>query len=141
MNTALDKITAFIRKHHVMTVATVAGGRPWTAHVFYAWVADRGLFVFTSGGETRHGAEMAVCADVAAGIALETRTVGRLQGLQVEGTVRKAEGTELDAARRAYIKRFPYAAVAELSLWLLDPSLMKLTDNTLGFGKKLIWTK
>ena len=41
--------------------------------------------------------------------------------------------------RRCYIKRFPYAAVAPLSLWMLRPKMMKLTDNTLGFGKKLIW--
>lgn len=136
------KIEDFIRKHHVMTLATVgADVRPWCAHVFYAWLPDERLFVFTTETKTRHGAEMESRADVAAGIALETRTVGRLQGLQVGGSVRRAEGAELETARRAYLKRFPYAVVAELSLWVLEPSLMKLTDNTLGFGKKLIWTK
>lgn len=122
-----------------MTVATVAGGKPWCAHVFYAWLPDENLFVITTDGKTRHGAEMEANAAVAAGIALETRTVGRLQGIQIEGAVRKADGAELDAARRAYLKRFPYAVVAELSLWVLEPSQMKLTDNTLGFGKKLVW--
>lgn len=136
----IGRITAFIRKHHVMTLATVSGGRAWTAHVFYAWMPDENLFVFTSEGKTRHGAEMEANAHVAAAIALETRTVGRLQGLQIEGVVRKAEGADLDAARHTYIKRFPYAALSELSLWVLEPSLMKFTDNTLGFGKKLIWT-
>ena len=38
-----------------------------------------------------------------------------------------------------YIKAFPYAAVADLSLWRIEADMMKLTDNTLGFGKKLIW--
>ena len=138
----MDKIAAFIRRHHVMTLATVSGdGRPWTAHVFYAWLPEQGLFVFTTGAETRHGAEMETAANVAAGIALETRTVGRLQGLQIEGTARRAEGAELAAARRAYLKRFPYAVAADLHLWLLEPTRMKLTDNTLGFGKKLIWQK
>jgi uncharacterized protein YhbP (UPF0306 family) len=84
---------------------------------------------------------MSACGRIAAAIALETRVVGRLQGLQIEGEVRMAEGVELAAARRAYLKRFPYAAVMEQPLWILEPAMMKLTDNTLGFGKKLIWTK
>jgi uncharacterized protein YhbP (UPF0306 family) len=157
----LAKIEAFVRKHHVMTLATVgADGKPWCAHVFYAWMpgekeagADAngqtgaekrskpGCFVFTTDGHTRHGAEMEANARVAAGIALETRTVGRVQGLQIEGTVHPPEGADLEKARRAYLKRFPYAAIAGLSLRLLEPSLMKLTDNTLGFGKKLIWER
>jgi uncharacterized protein YhbP (UPF0306 family) len=167
----IEKIAAFIRKHHVMTLATVgADGRPWTAHAFYAWMAGEksaggkvyetekgadekvhardkgadgepqaGCFVFMNNPATRHGTEMTACPHVAAAIALETRVVGRLQGLQIEGEVRMAEGSELEIARRAYLKRFPYATVMEQPLWILAPSLMKLTDNTLGFGKKLIW--
>ena len=32
-----------------------------------------------------------------------------------------------------------FAALAELTLWALVPDYLKFTDNTLGFGKKLIW--
>ncbi len=148
----LDRIAAFIRRHHVMTLATVGeGGHPWCAHVFYAWMAGEkgtdGLkdavgFVFTTDPATRHGAEMEAGGRVAAGIALETRIVGRVQGLQIEGEVCRPSGSDLEKARRAYLRRFPYAAAAgELPLWILVPTHMKLTDNTLGFGKKLIWTK
>lgn len=136
----LGRIAAFIRKHHVMTLATVgADGRPWCAHAFYAWTGES--FVFMNNPETRHGTEMGACSRVAAAIALETRIVGRLQGLQIEGEVRRVEGDEFEAARRAYLKRFPYATAMEQPLWVLLPDLMKLTDNTLWFGKKLIWTK
>ncbi len=140
MGHELDKIAAFIRRHHVMTLATVgADGGPWVAHAFYAWMAREAWFVFMNNPATRHGAEMTACERVAAAIALETRVVGRLQGLQIEGVVRLAEGDTLDVARAAYLRRFPYAAVMEQPLWVLEPGLMKLTDNTLGFGKKLIW--
>jgi uncharacterized protein YhbP (UPF0306 family) len=135
------RIEGFISKHHVMTLATVsADGGPWAAHVFYAWLSAENLFVFTTDTSTRHGTEMSADARIAAGIALETRTEGRVQGLQIEGQVRHVEGTELKSARAAYLQRFPYAALAPLSLWILEPRQMKLTDNTLGFGKKLIWT-
>ena len=137
-----ERIAAFIRKHHVMTLATVGGdGRPWVAHAFYAWMPDEKSFAFMNNPATRHGTEMTAHPHVAAAIALETRVVGRLQGLQIEGEVRLAEGEALEAARRAYLRRFPFATVMEQPLWILEPALMKLTDNTLGFGKKLIWTK
>ena len=76
-------------------------------------------------------------ANVACAINLETRVVGKVQGLQVCGVVRR--GDEQD--KSTYIKRFPYAAVAPLNIWAIEPSFMKLTDNTLGFGKKLIWKR
>ena len=80
------KIKSFIRKHHVMTVATVGtDGKPWVTHVFYARMpreksedsdSKPGYFVFMTDPETRHGTEMTECTRVAAAIALETRIVG-----------------------------------------------------------------
>ena len=71
----------------------------------------------------------------AASVVRETRIVGMVQGLQLCGTV--ARGDEED--KRRYLHRFPYAALAELPLWALVPDYLKFTDNTLGFGNKLIW--
>jgi uncharacterized protein YhbP (UPF0306 family) len=74
---------------------------------------------------------------VAASIVLETRTVGKIQGLQITGDIKQAE----DGDKALYIKSFPYAIVADLHLWRLEADFLKLTDNTLGFGKKLIWQR
>ena len=131
-----ERFIKFIKKHHVLTLATVNGeGMPYVANCFYAFDAKRNLFVFTSDLATRHGAEMAANSSVALSIVLETRIVGRVQGLQVTGEAKRGD----DEARKYYIKRFPYAAAADLELWMVEPAMMKLTDNTLGFGKKLVW--
>ena len=131
-----ERIIKFIKKHHVLTLATVnSEGMPYVANCFYAYDNKRNRFVFTSDLTTRHGAEMAVNDSVALSIVLETRIVGRVQGLQVTGKAHSGD----DEARKSYIKRFPYAAAADLELWMVEPTFMKLTDNTLGFGKKLIW--
>lgn len=131
-----ERFIKFIKKHHVLTLATVNGeGMPYVANCFYAFDAKRNLFVFTSDLATRHGAEMVANSSVALSIVLETRIVGRVQGLQVTGRALRGD----DEARKCYIKRFPYAAAADLELWMVEPTMMKLTDNTLGFGKKLVW--
>lgn len=133
----IDKrLVRFITKHHVLTLATVnSHGEPYVANCFYAYDKERNIFVFTSDTTTRHGAEMEACSSVALSIVLETRVVGRVQGLQVVGNAARGD----DKAKSVYLKRFPYAAVAPLTLWVVEPTMMKLTDNTLGFGTKLIW--
>ena len=129
------KIVAFIRRHHVLALATSVEGEPYCAACFYAYDKERNRLIFTSDDTTRHAQQMIANAKVAIGITLETRVVGKVQGAQICGIAER--GDEED--RRNYIKRFPYAAVAPLNIWAVVPTFIKLTDNTLGFGKKLIW--
>ena len=136
-----QRITKFIRKHHVLTIASCHDGQPWCANMFYACMDGSPILVFTSDEHTRHISEITANERAAGSIVLETKVVGRLQGLQLSGVIRKPSGDEESAARKAYTGRFPYAAMAELNLWLFDPEHMKFTDNTLGFGKKLLWYK
>lgn len=130
-----ERFVRFLRRHHVLTLATVAEGLPYCSNAFYCYDKERNLIVFTSDPATRHAQEMERNPRVAASVVLETKIVGRVQGLQLCGTATRAD----ERAKRMYLKRFPYAALAELTLWAIEPDFMKLTDNTLGFGKKLIW--
>ena len=134
-----SRIAAFIRRHHVLTLATCRENTPWCANIFYAWMAAENLFVFTTDITTRHGEEMGRNPEVAASIVLETNIVGLVRGVQVCGMAARPEGAELEKVRRAYLRRFPYAAMADLELWTLRPTHIKLTDNRLGFGKKIEW--
>ena len=132
------KIEKFISSRHVLTLATsTTDGHPYCCNIFYAYNKQEGAFIFTSDDHTHHAQMMSNNPRVAASIVLETRIVGKVQGLQITGEVKRAA----DGDKALYIKRFPYAAVADLQLWRLEADFMKLTDNTLGFGKKLIWQK
>ena len=132
-----EPIVAFIKKHHVLTLATLHSGsdQPYVANCFYAYDKERNIFIFTSDDTTRHGSEMIDNPRVALSIVRETRIVGAIEGLQITGRAERGD----EEAKRRYIRRFPYAAVAPLTLWMVHPEMMKLTDNKLGFGKKLIW--
>jgi hypothetical protein len=51
----------------------------------------------------------------------------------------KLEGADLKSAKKAYLDKFPIARFSTLYLWGIKPTAMKMTDNRLGFGKKIIW--
>lgn len=130
------RIVDFIKRHHVLTLATVScEGEPYCAACFYAYDKERNRLIFTSDNTTTHAQQMLQNRSVACGITLETRIVGKVQGVQICGIAERGDDTD----KATYIQRFPYAAVAPLNIWAVEPTFIKLTDNTLGFGKKLIW--
>ncbi|MFI3292209.1 MAG: pyridoxamine 5'-phosphate oxidase family protein [Rikenellaceae bacterium] len=132
-----SKIVKFIDKHHVMTLATQSDQGVYCANAFYAFDSESGSLIFSSGVDTRHGSEMTANRQVAASIVLETKIVGKIQGAQIIGNIEESSSAD----KTLYISKFPYAAVVDLQLWRLRIDHLKLTDNTLGFGKKLIWNR
>jgi len=99
------------------------------------------LFVFTSDNSTKHIQDVLVQELVAGSIVLETTAVGKIRGIQFQGKMWKPDKQLLQKVKVAYLKKFPVAMLMKTNLWVLEPSLLKYTDNRLGFGKKLIWEK
>jgi uncharacterized protein len=136
----IDKrVVAFLKKHHVLTIATSYCNEPWCANCFYVYLEEENALVFTSGSDTRHGKEFAINDLVAGAVVLETSIIGKIQGIQFQGHISEPEGELLAMARRAYLLRFPVAALMDTQLWVVKLTVIKMTDNRLGFGKKLIW--
>jgi uncharacterized protein YhbP (UPF0306 family) len=134
------RILEFIRERHVLTLATCAAHQPWCASLFYAYMEAENVFIFTSDAATRHLAEALQNPAVAGAIALETKTVGLIRGLQFQGTLFRPDDALRRQAKRAYLRRFPFAILRGSPLWTLRPTFLKYTDNRLGFGKKIIVT-
>jgi uncharacterized protein YhbP (UPF0306 family) len=133
------RIIKFFRKHHVLTIATTIDNEPWCANCFYVYMEEENSLVFTTGGDTRHGKEFAVNPRVAGSVVLETLVIGKIRGIQFQGTVTEPEDDLLSRAKSSYLKRFPVAALMDTRLWVVKLSYIKMTDNRFGFGKKLIW--
>ena len=134
-----QKIIKFIKKHHVLTLATAIDGNPYCANCFYSYLEDENMLVFTSDLKTKHIQDVLENNFVAGSIVLETRIIGKIQGLQFNGFMVDVDEKLAEKVRKSYIKKFPFAMLMETQLWALELSFMKFTDNTLGFGKKLIW--
>ena len=137
------RILDFIGEHHVLTVACVPheGSAPWCANAFYVFDPQDEGFIITSEEKTLHAQLFLENPQVAGSIVLETEQVGKIQGLQFTGTVRRCDGGLFDCCRLLYLKRFPYAVFKGGEVWFIGLDSMKFTDNRLGFGKKLHWTR
>jgi uncharacterized protein YhbP (UPF0306 family) len=141
MNFPQTKITDFIEEHHVLTLATSAENRPYCANCFYVYLKDENLFVFTSDDATKHVRDVAVNNCVAGSVVLETSTVGKIQGIQFTGRMFLPADEQAQKAHHKYMFKYPFATLMNTQLWVLEPDFIKLTDNRLGFGKKVIWKK
>lgn len=139
MNTPNNRIVEFINKHHVLTLATCHNEEPWCASCFYVYMEDECSFVISSNFNTKHIQQASHNIIVAGSIVLETKAIGKIQGVQFQGIINQLQDQHLEKARRAYIKRFPVALLKEDTLWSIDITLLKMTDNRLGFGEKIIW--
>lgn len=135
------RITEFISKHHVLTLATSDGNIPWACHCFYAYMKNENWLVFTSDYQTRHIKEVEKNPNVSGGIVLETSVVSRVQGVQFSGLMRLPSEGEKGKVTRAYLARFPFAVLMTTNLWIVEIHFLKMTDNRLGFGKKLFWER
>lgn len=132
-----QKIIDFIQKHHLLTLCTSWENKPYCASCFFTFIKEAPCFIIATDAHTRHGKEALLNPYVAGTVALETNIVGKIQGIQFTGSFREANKAE----KMAYLKRFPYALVMNPSLWSIDIDTIKFTDNTLGFGEKLEFTK
>lgn len=132
----LAKIELFLAKHHVLTLATSDGLKLSACNLFYAYDGGKTSFVVASSDDTEHIKNISKNSSVAGTVVLETKTVGKIEGVQFKGEFLELEDETL---KKLYFKSFPYALAMSPKLWQIKVDYFKLTDNTLGFGKKIIW--
>ena len=138
MNELDLRIVKFIKKMHLLSLSVIGeDGLPYPASCFYAF-DERDLALIVAGSsDTSHIRALDRCCDVAGTIALDTKIVGKIEGVQFRAKMSVANDRERDL----YFKRFFYALAMKPEIWALELSWIKFTSNTLGFGKKIVWTR
>ena len=134
-------IIEFIKNHHLLTLATTKDNTPYCCNVFYVYNEKNNSLIFSSDIKTKHATDFIENPEVAGTIALETKDVEKIQGVQLLGKIIEPKGEEINNATKRYLKEFPYAQKMKLYLWEMKLTIIKMTHNKLGFGKKLIWEK
>ncbi|MBS0056016.1 YhbP family protein [Yersinia sp. Marseille-Q3913] len=135
----LSIIIRFLRQQHVLTLCAGSGMDMWCANCFYVFDDVQMVLYLMTEKQTRHGELMQVNPQVVGTIATQPRTVALIKGIQYRGEITELSGNAEQTARQRYCRRFPVAKVASAPIWQLNLLEIKMTNNTLGFGKKLYW--
>ncbi len=137
MPKTLEKIERFLAKHHLLSLATSADNVPQSASLFYAYESEKVAFIVASDPKTEHIHNVLRNDIVSGTVALETDEVGKIEGIQF-----KAKMYSLSHKEGAlYFKVYPFAKAMNPELWRIELLRIKLTDNRLGFGTKLLWQR
>lgn len=136
-------ISSFIEKQKLMTLATMDVSGPYCASLFYAFLPEENILVFKSDSETIHIRQAIKKPKVAGTICSIPKTILKLQGVQFLGSFIDLYSHELFAlASNKYLQRFPFSGIIKnADFWGISLNQIKMTDNSLGFGKKLLWER
>ena len=137
-----DEIQSFLQEHHVLTLSTVADDQPYSCACFYVFRFP--YFVFASHPETRHAREMRRNSKVAIAVHSMVRTVADIKGVQATGrcvdiSEQPYPPVALVELREHYLEEFPEANEIPASFWGVTVDFIKMTDNSVRFGHKIIW--
>ena len=136
----IDKrIIDFIQEHHLLTLSTSKENIPYCCNVFYIYDEKNNSLIFSSDTKTKHAQDFIENPEVAGTIALETKDVEKIQGVQLLGEINELTGEDLEKLSKQYLKAYPYGRLLETHLWEMKLTFIKMTHNKLGFGEKLIW--
>lgn len=141
MNMPDLRIIRFLKEHHVLSIATCVDNRPWCASCFYVFMENEVGFVFTSDIESRHIQEALTNVNVAGTVVLESEIAGKMQGVQFEGRLKILDQALTQKAKMVYVKKYPMTSLMQTSLWFLEISSFKFTDNRLFPGNKVFWKR
>jgi len=145
------RVTAYLRAHHTMTIATasVGGNSRHAATVFYA-VDERLRLIFLSKRASVHGTHIGEGAPVAVTVADDYQDWEQIQGVQLWGDAGPLEGGARAAALVVYVKQFPFVRdllshprhaemARDLGMFRVEPVRAAFTDNHTGaFGREVL---
>ncbi|MCV9879668.1 YhbP family protein [Brenneria izbisi] len=138
---ALDAISRYLKKLHVLSVCVGDNSDLWCASCFYTYDEQRVAFYLMTELHTRHGELMRRQPLVAGTVSGQPKSVMLIKGVQFRARAELLQGEEEQQARARYHARFPVARGAQAPVWRLQLTELKMTDNTLGFGKKRHWQR
>lgn len=135
------RIIEFIDSQKNLSIGTCIDNIPHCASCFYAYNKEGNYVVFKSDKKTTHISNALLNPRVAGSILPNVEKVGTIKGIQFTGIFILPDGNLMQEAKSIYYTKYPFARAISGDVWVVEFLSIKMTDNTLGFGKKLIWEK
>ena len=139
----MDKtIIEFLQNQNCATVCcTDETGKPYCFSCFYAFDSCKGILYFKSSANSLHAVIMKKNPLIAGTVLPDRLNKLSVKGIQFEAEVLDSTTSGVQDGMKNYFKKHPVALLMPGELWALQINQIKMTDNTLGFGKKIIWNR
>ena len=133
-----ERIKNFISKQACASICCIdEEGRPYCFSCFYAFNPDEMMLYFKSSVDSHHSGLLKKNPVIAGTIVTDKINLFQIKGIQFEGIVLPNEMQAGDF----YYKRHKIAIAVAGEIWTIRIDKIKYTDNSLGFGKKLLWKR
>ena len=135
-------ISQFIKEQTCAGICCVdETGKPYCFSCFYAVNVEKGLLYFKSSKESHHATLLMQHPFVAGTVLPDKLHELVVKGLQFEGVLLDKEHPLAQNASGNYHKANPMALAVPGEIWTIQIDSIKMTDSTLGFGKKISWQR
>ncbi|MBC7507747.1 MAG: pyridoxamine 5'-phosphate oxidase family protein [Ferruginibacter sp.] len=133
-------IIQFLQKQTGATVSCVdEKSRPYCFSCFYAFNFEEGLLYYKSSSDTHHAQLMNTNPFIAGTVLPDKLNKLVVKGIQFEGIILEPSHSNPEEASSCYYKKHPLALAVPGIIWAIQINHIKMTDSTLGFGKKITW--
>jgi len=137
-----DSIAQFIEKQKTCSLCCIdESGKPYCFSCFYVFNHQQGLLYFKSSSKSKHSGLLPFHPHIAGTILPDKLNILIIKGIQFEGTILPANHFLTDEATKFYHKKNPAGLAVPGDIWIVKIDNIKMTDNTLGFGKKITWSR
>jgi len=137
-----ETIIHFLQQQTCATLCCVdEQDKPYCFSCFYASNSEEGLLYFKSSADSHHSVLMKKNPFIAGTILPDKINTLIVKGVQFEGIVLDAQNPLLKKALGNYLKQHPLALAIPGEIWAIQINHIKMTDSTMGFGKKITWNR
>ena len=114
-------------------------GKPYSFSCYYVYHPHLNQLYFKSSDDAAHVGYLTQNASISGTILPDKLNKLMVKGLQFEGICLNETDPLCKGAAQYYHKKNPMALAMPGKVWTIQFAHLKLTDSSLGFGKKLHW--
>jgi uncharacterized protein len=114
-------------------------GKPYSFSCYYVFHPELNQLYFKSSVDAAHFGFLVNSSAVSGTVLPDKLNKLMVKGLQMEGICLNEDHPLAKGASQYYHKKNPLALAMSGKVWTIQIEHLKLTDSSLGFGKKLHW--
>jgi uncharacterized protein len=135
-------ITEFIEKQKCASVCCLdEKNDPYCFNIFYAFDKSERRLYFKSSHNSNHAQYLLRNKTIAGTILPDKLNLLAIRGVQFTGYVMDNPDLVHHHAAEEYHRKFPFALAMPGEVWTIQLETIKMTDNTVGIGKKISWQR